>query len=112
MDLKLNIYKGREIEKTYTASEFDIMFGTVEDFVALIDIEKLSKAEKDSDFIAAVAGLLTGGMGQVKTLLREVFVGVTDEELKRTKVTELVPVLIGIAKYSFDEIMNISTSKK
>ena len=26
-DLKLNIYNGKEIEKTYVAEEFDIMFG-------------------------------------------------------------------------------------
>ena len=31
MQLNLNIYRGREVEKVYTADEYDIMFGTVED---------------------------------------------------------------------------------
>lgn len=112
MELKLNIYDGREIEKTYTASECDIMFGTVEDFIALVDTDKLSESASDKDLIVAVTKLLCGGLGEVKTLLKDVFVGVTDDELKRTKMSELVPILVRIVKFSFAEIMSIVSTKK
>ena len=43
MDLKLNIYEKRKIVKTYTAETYDLMFGTVEDLLNIIDIDKKHK---------------------------------------------------------------------
>ena len=37
-DIKLNIYKGKEIEKTYTCEECIIEFGVVEDIVNILDL--------------------------------------------------------------------------
>ena len=33
MELKLNIYNKKNIEKTYSTDTYDLMFGTVEDFI-------------------------------------------------------------------------------
>ena len=38
MDLKLNIYEKRKVIKTYTAETYDLMFGTVEDLLDVMDI--------------------------------------------------------------------------
>ena len=36
--MKLNIYKNqKEIEKTYTIDDYDIMYGTVEDILSVFD---------------------------------------------------------------------------
>ena len=41
MEMKLNVYdENGNISKTYAASEFDLMWGTVEDLVDCIDIDK------------------------------------------------------------------------
>ena len=39
MELKLNIYNKKEIVKTYTAETYDLMFGTVEDLIDLINLD-------------------------------------------------------------------------
>ena len=58
MQLKLNIYKGGQVEKTYEAGEFDM----------------------------------------------EIFPELTDEEMKRVKIKELVPLVKDIVKFSIGEL--------
>lgn len=111
MQLNLNIYKGKTIEKVHTANEFDIMFGTVEDLINLIDTDRLTGNVTDTDFIGAVAVLLKGGFGQVKSLLKELFPEVTDEELKRTKMKEVMHILVDVLKYGITEMTGASSSK-
>lgn len=111
MQLNLNIYRGRNIEKVYTANEFDIMFGTVEDLIDLIDADRLSGNVSDTDFIAAVVVLLKGGFDQVKSLLKELFPEVTDDELKRTKMKDVVHILVNVLKYGFAEMTGASSAK-
>ena len=91
MEIKLNIYKGKKIEKTYTTTSYDLMYGTVEDFINIIDVDKINDE-------IAVAGMIVKGFGQVKPLLMDVFEGLTEEELKNTKIKELVTVIIELGK--------------
>lgn len=84
--IALNIYKAdnkQEIEKTYTVEGYELMLGTVEDFIGIIDIEKLA------DNIEA-AKMLLKCYKQLIPLLKDIFPEVTDAELKRVKVNELV----------------------
>lgn len=99
MSLILNIYdpKTKEIAKTYTAETVDIMFGTVEDIIEVIDMDKLN----DNMVWAKVIGV---AIKQLRPLLKEVFDGLTDEELKCTKIKELVPLFKDIFKFIMSEI--------
>ena len=98
MELKLNIYnKNGEIAKTYTASEFDLMWGTIEDLVNCIDIDKI-------DDNAAVGKTILNVLPQLKPLLKQIFPGLTDSEMRNTKVKELVPIFMNTFKYAFLEI--------
>lgn len=103
MELKLNIYNKKEIEKTYTNDTYDLMFGTVEDFLELINVDEM-KTGSDAEIVLLVGKALPKGMGTIKTLLKDVFDGITDEELKKTKVKEITRVLVNIVKYSITEI--------
>lgn len=97
MELKLNIYSATEkgaIEKTYTAEGYDLMLGTIDDLVNIIDLDKI-----DDD--KAVLGMIVKGYKQIKPLLHDVF-GATEEELNRTKVSELVPCIINICRASLE----------
>lgn len=89
MEIKLNIYNKREIVKTYTAEGYDLMMGTIEDFMEIIDIEKINDT-------AAVAKMVTKGFEQIKPLMKDIFPGLTDEEFRGIKVTELVQVMAQI----------------
>jgi hypothetical protein len=111
MQLNLNIYRGREIEKVYTADEYDIMFGTVEDLINLIDVDSLTGGKTDADFVGAVAALLKGGISSVRSLLKEIFPEVTDDELKRVKMKDVVAILVNVLKYGFVNMSGASNSK-
>ncbi len=103
MELKINIYNKREITKTYTNDTYDLMFGTVEDFMDLIKVDEL-KTGSDQEIVILVGKALPKGMGTIKSLLKDVFEGMTDEDLKHTKVKEITRVLVNIVKSSITEI--------
>ena len=46
MELRLNIYKVengvKTIEKTYTANDYEIMFGTIEDIIDALELDKIN----------------------------------------------------------------------
>lgn len=90
--MKLNIYSEKnknEIEKTYTAETYDLMFGTVEDIIAIVDIDKLNDN-------LAIATTVIKCWSKLKPFLKDVFPGVTDDELHRVKVKELIPTFASI----------------
>lgn len=107
MQLLLNIYSAetKVIVKQYTAETVDIMFGTIEDLIDIIDVEKLGDNLEWAKVIAL-------SMKKLKPLLKEVFVGVTDEELKNTKIKELVPLFINIFKFMTSEINGMGGNSK
>lgn len=109
MELKLNIYNKNSdgqlvIEKTYRADTIDILFGTAEDLIGVLDGINLNDVDK-------LLNLVTKGFAQLKPLLKEIFIGLTDEELRRTKIKELIPLFIQIFKYLFKEIGMTSSGK-
>lgn len=107
MELKLNIYSKernqetgkKEIVKTYTTDEYDLMYGTVEDIISLFDGVDL----KDQQTMLAIVNKF---MGQLKPLLKDVFFGLTDEELRNIKVSELVPIVVNIFQLAMGQFNN------
>lgn len=103
MELKLNIYDKKKIIKTYTAETYDLMFGTVEDLINAVDLNKLENGT-DFELIKVVGNLVLKGMDIIKPLLKDIFEGLTDEELKNTKVSEIATTLIDVIKFSINEM--------
>lgn len=110
MDLKLNIYEKRKVIKTYTAETYDLMFGTVEDLLDVIDIDNI-QADNRTELLKAVAKVLAHSMDIVKPLLKDVFDGLTDEELRNTKISEIVDALSNIVTYSINQITKGNNGK-
>ena len=110
MDLKLNIYEKRKVIKTYTAETYDLMFGTVEDLLNVIDIDNI-QADNRTELLKAVAKVLAHSMDIVKPLLKDVFEGLTDEELRNTKISEIVDALSNIVTYSINQITKGNNGK-
>ena len=109
--MKLNIYDHKEVIKTYEADEYELMFGTVED---MIDAAKLDKIESgtDAEIVIAATNLVTTSMDTVKDLLKDVFDGLTDDEIRHTRVSEIVNVIVDVIKYAISQISLFGGGKK
>lgn len=110
MELKLNIYDKRQVIKTYTAETYDLMFGTVEDLIDVIDLDKLDGAS-DTEIIKLTMDVVMNGLGIIKPLLKDIFEGLSDEELRNTKVSEIALVLVEVVKFTITQ-MGKNTSTK
>lgn len=106
-DLKLNIYdkSGKNVVKTYEASTYDLMFGTVIELMELLKIE-------DIDNQAEMLKTIYRAWGEIRTVLEGVFEGVSADDWKNVKVKELLPLIISIAKFSITEMLSIPTDEK
>lgn len=105
MEHKLNIYKTqREVEKTYTANDYDIMLGPVEDLLNALDLEALINTEDKDGMLAAASSLLNTRKDVIYPLLMDVFDGLTEAELRRTKVKEVLAVIVGLAGFRLESL--------
>lgn len=107
MQLLLNVYnpETKLIEKQFKTETVDIMFGTIEDIIEIVDIDKL-------DNNLEYAKIILVAMKKLKPLLKDIFTGLTDEDLRNTKITELVPLFKDIIKYMMSEINNLGNGSK
>lgn len=99
-NISLNIYEkgsNTKIEKTLEADGYDLMMGTVEDFMEIIDIDKIN----DRNEVAKMAVI---GYKKLKPLIMDIFPELQDEEYKRIKVNELVRLIIQIATSIVDNL--------
>lgn len=116
--MKLNIY-GRvdgkkKIIKTYEAETYDLMYGTVEDFLNIIDLQDLkiiASETVEANQIIGVADLIKNCFDQVAPLLMDVFDGLTPEELRNTKVSEIIDVVKECLQYSVKTALGGTKSK-
>lgn len=106
-NITLNIYKAenkKQIEKVYTAEGYDLMLGTVEDFMQIIDVDKLNDNK-------AVVQMVMKGYGQIKPFLKDVFPELTDAEFKRIKVSDLVRTITQIGTAVVESFSVLKTGK-
>lgn len=95
--MKLNIYKNqKEIEKTYEVDAYDIMYGTVQDVLEVLD----SGMDNLNDN-TQVLNVIADNRGKLEDLLLDIFggEGLTKDELRRIKLKELVPLFLDLFKY-------------
>lgn len=106
--MKLNIYENKKIIKTYETSTYYLKFGTIEDVAKAVDLDSLNgvKEGKQADIaiIQMVGKLIFSSIETVKDLLKDVFEGITDEELKNTNVNEIAETLIDIVKFTVKQL--------
>lgn len=107
----LNIYEKKKIVKTYEVEDYDLMFGTLEDFLNIVDEKIFSDGVSNIDFAKFGLTAIKSCLRELKPLLLDVFEGLTEAELRKTKASEVVGVIYAIAKYSFAEINGIGSGK-
>lgn len=108
--MKLNIYNKKKVVKTYTAEAYDIEFGVLEDVVEAVNLDGL-KTGSNAEITALAVGLVTKSTGTVKELMKDIFEGLTDEELRHVKIKEMGAVVVDLVRYTIKEIAKGSDSK-
>ena len=101
--MKLNIYEKRQVVKTYEADAYDLPFGVIEDVADVINRDAIETGS-NTELIKAAGNIVLKCKDTVKNLMKDIFEGITDEELKKTKVTEMAQVLIEVVKYTADQL--------
>jgi len=99
--MKLNIYKGKEVVKTYEVDNYDLTYGVIEDVIEIIDGKDL---ENKNDLI----NVAIDSFHLLRPLLKEVFNGLTDDELRTVKVRELIVVIVELIKASISNLKKIT----
>ena len=97
MKLTLKIYSGKKVEKTYEVETVDFSFGLIEDVLDVLDFEHMeSKAD--------IGVMIVKASKQLKPFLKEIFDGVTDEEIRHTHIQNLIEVFRGLYHYAEVEL--------
>jgi hypothetical protein len=78
--LFLPIYENGQIAKIYECEEYDMMFGTLEDMLAIAESANSEQA-------------VAKQMNIVRPLVREIFPGISDQELRKTKVKDVFSII-------------------
>jgi hypothetical protein len=118
MELKLNIYvdrKLKEVEKTYVVNDFELSTGACEDLLNIINIDMFDgslEALSDESKLAEMLKMIVGGVSVFKDILKDVFDELTDDEIKRTRTSEIIKCVASIIKYSITGLTSSFGSSK
>lgn len=106
----LNVYEKKKIVKTYKADTYDLMYGTITDIANVINLDNI-KSGSNEEILKLVIKLLPTGLDSVNNLLKDIFDGLTDEELKHVKVKEIAQVLVDVIVFTYKQLKGDSDSK-
>lgn len=101
--MKLNIYNGKTIEKTYEADTYNLKFGTLEDVANAINLDNLQTGS-NVEYLKLAVDLVLHSMDTVKGLMKDIFDGITNEELRNCSVKEMALVLVDVVTYTLQEL--------
>lgn len=99
MELTLKIYDGKKVIKTYTAETIDFSFGVVEDILDALNFESMKTGDK-----AELAAMIIKCSKQLKPFLMDIFDGVTAEEIRNTRMQNLIEIFRGLYQYATEEL--------
>lgn len=114
MEIKLDIYNKRNIVKTYKTDTFDLMTGTIEDLLDVIDFDGLSSSNITVDTALLIGKMVSKCASKLKPFLKDIFDGITDDEIRNTRIKDVILVFVAVFQYGFMELGGISNgnSKK
>ena len=108
--MKLNIYEKKEIIKTFEADAYDLPWGVVRDVTSAIDMDRI-KSGNQEEIYGAVGMLLINSTDTVSELMKDMFDGLTDEDLNRASTPEIIDCLLDVVTYTVNRIMRNSNGK-
>jgi hypothetical protein len=114
LKMKIDIRKRGEIIKTYTADIEDVNYGVIEDVSRIVDLEMLDNIT-DQEATKLINDIVKTKASEVKSILKEIFDGVTEQELRQVKPRQISAALYEIVVYTANDLvagMNDAVSPK
>lgn len=106
MELKLNVYDEEDnIVKTVTAEAMELRFGSIRSLMKLLNIDDINDT-------AQLLKVVYGAWEQLTKILNGCFSEMTEEDWDNVKISELIPVVMNILKFSFTQMLTIPTDSK
>lgn len=103
---EIKVYdKENNVIKTCQAIETNLKFGAVRKIMALLSIE-------DIDNTAELIKAIYGAWEQLTAVLNQFFPDMNDNDWDNVYIEELVPVVMGIMKSTFNKILSIPNESK
>jgi len=106
MKLEIKVYdeKGK-VTKTCSAEPADFEFGAIRKIMELLNIESISSTTQ-------LLTTLYGAWDELVKIMNRCFPDMDYEDWEHVKMKELMPVMVGILKYSFAEMLTIPKDPK
>ena len=114
MELKLNVYTDetlKVVEKTYISNDFELSLGVAEDILDLIDIDMFAGNMNEEDTILQLIKIVIKGKESFKKIVKNIFVGITNDELRRVNVKQFVKALYDVVVYTIAGLTEVSPEK-
>jgi hypothetical protein len=108
--MKLNIYEKKKVVKTYDVDEYSLTFGTLEDVADAINIDEIETGS-NAEILKMAGGVVLKSRETIKHLMKDIFDGLTDEELRTAHVDEMAKVLVDVVKYTIQQLGQSINSK-
>ena len=106
MKYEINVYdKKGKVVKTAEAQSADLTFGAIRKIMELLNIESVGST---TQLLATVYG----AWDELVKVLSQCFPDMERDDWENVKMKELMPVVIGIIKHSFAEILTIPKDPK
>ena len=105
--ISLNIYDKNDktkVAKTLETEGYMLMLGTVEDFMDIIDIDKINDTNE-------VAKMALKGYQQLKPLIMDIFPELTDEDYRCISVNDLIVLIMDIGASIMENFDFLKKSK-
>lgn len=99
MTIKLPIYEGSKIIKTYEAQTIDFSFGVVEDVLDALNFESMKTGSNTE-----IASMVIKCSKQLKPFLMDIFDGLSAEEVRHTHIQDIIKVFKDLYRYATNEI--------
>lgn len=102
-NIKLNIHDPKDKKKVAKVLEvegYTLMMGTVDDFMEIIDLDKISDREE-------VVKMVAKSYKQLKPLLMDIFPDLTEEDYRNISIDDLVRVIPQVGSSIIDNIKSI-----
>lgn len=97
--MKLNIYNKKEIVKTYEVETSDLLFSTVEDISQAFDIHPNMKIT-NKKLVELATEFIGTRTDEAKIMMRDIFDGLTEDELRHAKMTEFIIVITEVLAFA------------